>query len=69
MTVALTAAPEPDPASLTLVRHVLDQLAGTPLPAAWDDTTCALKGTGRLPISREDQAAFGSAAGRLPLFG
>jgi hypothetical protein len=52
MTLALTAAPEPDPASLALARHVLDQLAGTPLPATWDDTTCALKATGRLTISR-----------------
>jgi hypothetical protein len=69
MTVALAAAPEPDPVSLALVRHVLDQLAGSPLPASWDDATCALKGTGRLPISRADQSALGPAAGRLPLFG
>ena len=46
MTVALPAAPRPDPASLALVRQVLDQLAGSPLPASWDDVTCALKGTG-----------------------
>lgn len=69
MTVALTAAPGPDPASLALVRHVLDQLAGTPLPATWDDTICTLKGTGCFPISREDQSALGPAAGKLPLFG
>ena len=69
MTVALPAAPEPDPASLSLVRHVLDQLAGSPLPASWDDATCALKGTGRLTISEADQSALGRAAGKLPLFG
>ena len=69
MTVALAAAPEPDPASLALVRQVLDQLAGSPLPASWDDATCALKGTGRLAISQADQSALGPAADKLPLFG
>jgi Mycothiol maleylpyruvate isomerase N-terminal domain len=69
MTVALAAAPEPDPASLALVRHVLDRLAGSPLPASWDDATCALKGTGRLTLSQADQSALGPAAGKLPLFG
>ena len=64
MTVALAAAPEPDPASLALVRHVLDQLAGFPLPASWDDVTCALKGTGRLTISQADQLALGPAVGK-----
>ena len=69
MTVALEAAPEPDPASLALVRQVLDQLAGSPLAASWDDVTCALKGTGRLTISQADQSALGPAEGKLPLFG
>ena len=69
MTVALPAAPRPDPASLALLRQVLDQLAGSPLPASWDDVTCALKGTGRQPVSQADQSALGPAAGRLPLFG
>ncbi|MBO0816356.1 MAG: hypothetical protein J2P30_14595, partial [Actinobacteria bacterium] len=69
MTVALAAAPEPDPASLALVRHVLDELAGSPLPASWDDATCALKGTGRLTLSRADRSALGPDAGKLPLFG
>ncbi|HEX9548855.1 MAG TPA: hypothetical protein VF942_16060, partial [Acidimicrobiales bacterium] len=69
MTVALAAAPEPGPASLALVRQVLDQLAGSPLPASWDDATCALKGTGRLPISPADRSALGPAAAKLPLFG
>jgi hypothetical protein len=52
-----------------LVRQVLHQLAGSPLPASWDDVTCALKGTGRQPVSQADQSALGPAAGRLPLFG
>ncbi len=69
MTAALPAVPGPDPASLALVRQVLDQLAGSPLPPSWDDVTCALKGTGRLAVSRADQSALGPVAGRLPLFG
>jgi len=69
MSVALASAPEPDPASLALVRQVLDQLAGSPLPASWDDVSCALKGTGRLAISQADQSILGPVAGRFPLFG
>lgn len=69
MTVALATAPEPDPAPLALVRRVLDQLAGSALPASWDDATRALKGTGRLPISPADRSALGPAAGKLSAFG
>jgi hypothetical protein len=69
MTVALPAAPGPDPASLALARQVLDELAGSPLPGGWDDATCALKGTGRLLLTPEDRSALGPLAGKLPLFG
>jgi hypothetical protein len=67
ITVALPAAEPADPAALALVRQVLDGLAGSPLPAHWDDATCALNGTGRLPVSPADAAAIGPLAGRLPL--
>ena len=69
LTVALPAAPGPDPAALALVRRTLGGLAGGPLPQSWDDATCALKGTGRLPLSPEDRSALGPTAGKLPLFG
>lgn len=69
MTVALPTAPDPDPASLALARQVLDELAGSPLPGGSDDATCALKGTGRLPITPADRSALGPLAGKLPLFG
>lgn len=68
-TAALPGAPEPDPASLALVRQVLGELAGSPLPAGWDDVTCALKGTGRVPLTPADRSALGPLAGRLPAFG
>ena len=67
MTVAFPAAEPADPAALALVRQVLDGLAGSPLPAGWDDATCALKGTGRLPVSEADAAVLGPLAGHLPL--
>jgi len=67
ITVAFPAAEPADPAALALVRQVLDRLAGDPLPADWDDVTCALKGTGRLPVTTEETAALGPLAGRLPL--
>jgi len=68
LTVALPGAPAPEPASLALVRRVLAGLLGAPLPAAWDDVTAALRGTGRDPLTEADRRALGPAAGRFPLF-
>jgi uncharacterized protein (TIGR03083 family) len=67
LTVHLPAAPPPA-AALALVRRVLDGLAGQPLPASWDDVSCALKATGRVPLSSADRAELGALAGRLPVF-
>jgi hypothetical protein len=61
--------PRPDPASLALVRQVLDGLLGTPMPGGWDDQTYALKGTGRLAVTEQERSALGELAGRLPPFG
>jgi uncharacterized protein (TIGR03083 family) len=69
MTVALPAAPAPDPAGLAHVRAVLEGLAGAPLPDSWDDATAALKGTGRMRLTATDSAALGPLATELPLFG
>ena len=68
LTVALPDAPAPEPASLALVRRVLDGLLGTPVPASWDDVTAALKGTGRDPLTEADRQALGLSASRFPLF-
>ena len=68
LTVALPAAPAPEPASLTLVRRVLAGLLGAQVPAAWDDVTAALKGTGREPLTEADRQALGPLAARFPLF-
>jgi len=68
LTVALPGTPAPEPASLALVRRVLDGLLGAPLPASWDDVTAALKGTGREPLTEADRRALGSSASRFPLF-
>ena len=69
LTAGLPAAPPPDAASLALVRRVLDGLLGTSLPGDWDDLTCALKGTGREPVTAQERSALGALADRLPLFG
>ena len=69
LTAGLPAAPPPDAASLELVRRVLDGLLGTSLPGDWDDLTCALKGTGREPVTAQERSALGALADRLPLFG
>jgi uncharacterized protein (TIGR03083 family) len=68
LTVGLPSEPPPDPASLALVRRVLDGLLGSPLPASWDDASAAVKGTGRTPLTDEDRALLGPLAGRVPLF-
>jgi hypothetical protein len=69
LTVALPGAPAPEPASLALVRRVLDGLLGAPVPASWDDVTAALKGTGREPLTEADRQSLGHSAGKFPLFG
>jgi hypothetical protein len=69
ITVALPAAPPPDPIALGMVRHVLEGLAGAPLPGSWDDQACVLKGTGRLSISAADKDQLGPLAAKLPSFG
>jgi hypothetical protein len=69
LTMSIPTAPAADPSALALVREVLAGLAGTPMPAEWDDETTALKGTGRLPVTEEETAALGPAAGMLPLLG
>lgn len=65
----LPSAPDPDAASLMLVRRVLDGLLGTALTGEWDDRAYALKGTGRVPVTAAERAAIGALADRLPLFG
>ena len=68
LTVALPSSPTPDPASLGLVRRVLDGLLGARVPASWDDVTAALKGTGRESLTEADRQALGPSAGKFPLF-
>ena len=68
LTANVPSAPPPAPASLALVRRVLDGLAGGPLPASWDDAAAAVKGTGRVPLTDEDRAWLGPLAARVPLF-
>ena len=69
LTVGLPSAPEPDPASLALVRRMLNGLLGAEMPGNWDDRTYALKGTGRVPVSESDRGIIGTLADRLPLIG
>ena len=69
LTLQLPDTPPPAPASLQVTRETLDALLGQPLPGDWDDTTYALKGTGRLPLTAEEAGALGPPAERFPLFG
>jgi mycothiol maleylpyruvate isomerase-like protein len=69
LTVGIASAPAADPASLVLVRRVLDGLLGTELSGLWDDSTYALKGTGRLPVTAPERAMLGAEADKFPLFG
>jgi hypothetical protein len=69
LTLELPDAPPPVPASLRVTRETLDALLGEPVAGDWDDTTYALKGTGRLPPTAEEARALGPLAQRFPLFG
>jgi hypothetical protein len=69
LTLELPEAPPPPAGPLRLVRDVLEGLAGSPVPAAWDDVTCALKGTGRDPLTAADRGLLGPLAARFPIFG
>jgi Mycothiol maleylpyruvate isomerase N-terminal domain len=69
LTLELPDAPPPVPASLRVTCETLDALLGGPVQGDWDDTTYALKGTGRLPLTAEEAGALGPLAQRFPLFG
>jgi Mycothiol maleylpyruvate isomerase N-terminal domain len=69
LTVQLPAAPAADPASLGLVRRVLDGLLGTVVPTGWTDRDYVLKGTGRVPLDDGDRVALAALADQFPLFG
>ena len=68
LTVDLPSFPGPEPASLALVRRVLTGLLAAPLPDSWDDTTAALKGTGRELLTETDRQALGPLTSAFPLF-
>jgi hypothetical protein len=69
LTLELSDAPALVPASLRVTRETLDALLGEPVPGDWDDTTYALKGTGRLPPTDEEARTLGPLAERFPLLG
>jgi uncharacterized protein (TIGR03083 family) len=69
LTVELPDAPPPAPPSLAVTRDTLDALLGRQVPAAWDDATYAMKGTGRLPLTGGERQALGPLSDRFPLFG
>ena len=66
--VDLPGAEGPEPAALALVRATLDGLVGQRLPVEWDDTTYALKATGREALTKYEREALGAVADRLPIF-
>jgi len=56
----------PAPAALRLTRATVEALAGTSLPASWDDRTVALLGAGRVSPDATQSAI---TEGRLPVLG
>ena len=60
LAVDLPGAPAPSVGALGETRRVLEGLQGGALPASWDDTTAALKGTGRVPLDADERAELGA---------
>ncbi len=70
LSVDLPEAPEPDPVPLALVRRTLDGLLGAGvLRPNWTDGDYALKGTGRVPLCREERQILTPVDRQFPLFG
>ena len=76
MIVELPAADRPAGSPLVIACRTLDGLLGATaadLPAdtwpGWDDATYLLKGTGRIPLTEDEQARLGGLAKRFPLLG
>ena len=77
LVVNLPAAPPPAVGNLGLVRRTLTELAaatsGQPAESSlartgWDDSTLALKATGRLELTEDERAGLGTLAKHFPLF-
>ena len=71
LAVNLADPPTPTVAALDVVVRTLDGLIGSDPRAGtgWDDTTYALKGTGRLRLDDRETDVLGSFADRFPLIG
>jgi len=64
----LPGAGGPDELPLRFVRTTIEGMLGGPIDAAWDDTTLALKATGRGELSDGDRHDLGDLAERFPVF-
>lgn len=64
---SLPSAPEPPAETLAATRELLENLAGTPFPAAFSDKDTLLIGTGRREPTDEEKAELGDLARRLSL--
>ena len=67
LAVAVPDAGAPAVAALQMVRRTLDGLLGTAPPLPWDDVAYALKGTGRMALTRSERARLGERAQAFPL--
>ena len=67
--ISLPQANPPDATAYAAVRRVLDGLLGASPSMDWDDLTYVLKGTGRLPLTAEEQRVLGPLGERFPVFG
>lgn len=63
----LPGAVEPPAETLAATRALLERIAGFAFPESWSDTDALLVGTGRRPAVKEELAALGENAAKLPL--
>ncbi|MDQ0718057.1 hypothetical protein QFZ55_007509 [Streptomyces luteogriseus] len=64
----LPEAEQPPAEGLVRSREMLEQIAGSPFPYAFDDVDALLIGTGRRVPTEEEQARLGELASKVPLY-
>ncbi|MGW6547436.1 maleylpyruvate isomerase N-terminal domain-containing protein [Streptomyces massasporeus] len=68
LVACLPDAEQPPAEGLVRSREMLEQIAGSPFPAAFHDADALLIGTGRRTPTKEERAGLGELSSKVPLY-